>query len=72
MDKLEIEDLDDQRLYYDYIKEHYSLGSNRRFEKVAGGQNFPSPICKQEIRKERSTLPTAAELANIKVEFAQQ
>jgi hypothetical protein len=53
MDHLQIEDLDDQRTYYDYIKEHFSLGSNRQFEKVEGGQNFPSPIRKQEIKKER-------------------
>ena len=53
MDEMNIEELDDQRQYYDWCKSAFYLGSDKEFNKVNGGFYFPNPIRKQEVKKER-------------------
>ena len=55
MDEIGIEDMDDQRTYYDWIFTKFSLGSNKQFNSIHGGFNFPNPIRKQEVKKQRKT-----------------
>jgi len=54
MDELGIEDLDDERSYYDWISTEFNLGSNKQFNKI-GGFHFPNPIRKREIKKQWKT-----------------
>ena len=48
-----VSDLDQQKLYYNWVKENHNLGSDRKFNAIDGGCWFPNPIRKQTTAQGR-------------------